>query len=148
MHNQPIPDLLARLTRLTPDSQRLWGSMSVGQMITHCTDQLQIMLGQKPARQRGSAFSRRLSKWIALNVPVRMPKNMKTIAELDPNRSLMTQPTGFANDRAVLTDVIAYLEKVTDSQHFAHPVFGQMNKAEAIKLTHIHLDHHLRQFGV
>ena len=77
-----------------------------------------------------------------------MPKNMKTIAELDPNRPLMTQPTGFANDRAALTDVIAHLEKVTDSQHFAHPVFGQMNKAEAIKLTHIHLDHHLRQFGV
>lgn len=122
--------------------------MSVGQMMTHCTDQIQIVLGQKPARQRGSAFSRRLSKWVALNLPISMPKNLKTIAELDPNRTLMTQPTGFLQDRAALITTLMHLNSVPDNQHFAHPVFGSMNKEEASKLTYIHLDHHLRQFGV
>jgi hypothetical protein len=143
-----IPSLLARLERLTPDSQRLWGSMSVGQMMTHCTDQVQIVLGEKPARQRGTAFSRWFSKWVAMNVPMKLPKNMKTIAELDPNRPLMTQPTEFVRDRASLAGTLQRLDNVPEAHQFAHPVFGTLSKTEAIKLTHIHLDHHLRQFGV
>lgn len=35
-----------------------------------------------------------------------------------------------------------------DSHQFEHPVFGQLSKKDVIKLTNIHLDHHLRQFGV
>jgi hypothetical protein len=141
-------DILARFQRVSPDSQRQWGTMSVGQMLTHCTDQVRIVLGEKSSKQRGNTFSRWLTKWFALNVPMQMPKNMRTIAELDANKPLMTQPTGeFARDRAELVDAIDRLSNVPDGQRTAHPVFGSLTKAEAINLTRIHLDHHLRQFG-
>ncbi|CCH02593.1 hypothetical protein FAES_4594 [Fibrella aestuarina BUZ 2] len=143
-----LTDLTNRIALLTPDSQRLWGSMSVGQMMTHCTDQLRIVLGEKDMKLRGSALTRLLTKWVGLYLPMQLPKNMKTIAELDPNRPLMTQPTTFADDRATLLATLNRLGNVPESHRFAHPVFGPLTKAEAIKLSAIHLDHHLRQFGV
>ncbi|MEZ0608939.1 DUF1569 domain-containing protein [Fibrella sp. WM1] len=143
-----LTDLSNRIARLTPESQRLWGSMGVGQMMTHCTDQLRIVLGEKDMKLRGSAFTRLLTKWVGLYLPMRLPKNMKTIAELDPNRPLMTQPTGFADDRAALLAALNRLGNVPENHRFAHPVFGLLTKAEAIKLSAIHLDHHLRQFGL
>jgi hypothetical protein len=143
-----ISILLARLDQLTPDSQGHWGSMRVEQMMTHCADQVQIVLGEKPAKRRGTALSRWFTKWVAMNVPMKLPKNMKTIAELDPNRPLMTQPTEFARDRERLAGTLARLRDLPENSQFAHPAFGSLTKAEAIKLTRIHLDHHLRQFGV
>ncbi len=143
-----ISSILPRINALTPDSQRLWGYMSVGQMITHCTDQVQIVLGEKPAQPLGNSFARWLAKWFILNVPMRMPKNIKTVPELDPNKPLMTQPGNFANDRENLLAALTRLSNLPEKQPIVHPVFGSMTKAEAIKLTNIHLDHHMRQFGV
>ncbi len=143
-----LSTLLARFNVLTPDNQRQWGSMSVGQMMTHCTDQLQIVLGEKQAKPVGNSVSQWLMKWVALNVPLPLPKNMRTIAELDPNKAFMTQPVDFAQDQETLFAAIARLENLPQHQRLAHPVFGSLTKAEAIKLTHVHLDHHLRQFGV
>ena len=142
-----LTDITTRIEQLTPNSQRQWGSMSIGQMLAHCTDQVRIVLGEKGSKPRGTTFSRWLTKWIALNVPMQLPKNMRTIAELDPKRPLMTQPGVFASDHANLTAALNRLSNVPNSHNFAHPVFGTLTKAEAIKLTSVHLDHHLRQFG-
>jgi hypothetical protein len=138
----------ARINALTPDARRQWGSMSVGQMLTHCTDQLQIVLGEKPARSVGNSFSRWLTKWVVLGTVRDMPKNLRTVPELDPNKELMTQPGDFAKDRENLLAALARLYNLPDNQPISHPVFGTMSKSQAIKLSHIHLDHHMRQFGV
>ncbi|MBO0933492.1 DUF1569 domain-containing protein [Fibrella aquatilis] len=140
--------ITARIENLTPASQRLWGRMSVGQMLTHCADQLQIVMGEKAAAQQGNAVTRWLMKGLALYAPMPFPKNLRTIAELDPDKPLMTQPVDFVQDRAMLLALVTRLHQLPDSQLLAHPVFGSLTKAQAVKLTHIHLDHHLRQFGV
>ena len=93
---------LQRFTTITPNSQRLWGGMSVGQMLTHCNDQLKITIGEKPCKPRGNALVKTLMKWIALYIPMSMPKNLRTISELDPNKVLMTQPTDFQKDKKEL----------------------------------------------
>ncbi|MCU0341331.1 MAG: DUF1569 domain-containing protein [Spirosomaceae bacterium] len=140
-------DVLNRLSQLTPDSQRLWGSMSVNQMLTHVTDQIRICLGELPSKPRGSWLTRKIVGWIAVNIPLQMPKNMKTIAELDPNKKYMTQPTDFQEDFDTLIALYNKMLKLPETHHFEHPVFGKLSKKEVIKLTDIHLDHHLRQFG-
>ncbi len=117
-------------------------------MLTHCTDQVQIVLGEKPANKFSNALFRKLAKWMFLNVPMRMPRNLMTAPELDPNGPLMTQPSDFKKDHANLLAALHRLNNVPESQPITHPVFGAMSKAEAMKLTQIHLDHHLRQFGV
>ena len=55
---------------LTPQSNGLWGSMSVGQMLTHCTDQIRICLGELPCRPRGNKLTQGVARWVALNLPL------------------------------------------------------------------------------
>ncbi len=141
-------EILVRLKKLTPESQRLWGSMSVNQVLTHCADQLRICIGEIPIRPRGGKFTQAILRWIGLNVPMKMPKNLKTIAELDPNKKYMTKPIEFVKDHSTLIGLYEKLLNSSENQHFEHPVFGVLSKNQAIKLTNIHLDHHLRQFGV
>ena len=141
-------NIQTRIKKLTLDSSRLWGSMSVGQMLTHCTDQIRICLGELPCRSRGNKFSQGVVRWVALNVPLPMPKNLKTVAELDPNKKYMTQPVDFQQDFDALLKSYQRMLNQPETVQFEHPVFGQMTKSQAIKLTNIHLDHHLRQFGV
>lgn len=144
----PFNPLIERINALTPNSQPQWGQMNVGQMLTHCTDQVKIVLGENPAKKIGNAALRWLVKWVTLNVPLPMPKNLKTIPELDPAKALMTQPTNFEQDRLNLLAALNRLSNVPDNQPVSHPLFGTMPKADAIKLSQIHLDHHMRQFGV
>jgi hypothetical protein len=141
-------EIKTRLNKLTPSSQRLWGSMSINQMLVHCAEQVRICIGDLPIRPRGGKLTQFLLKWIGLNIPLKMPKNLKTIAELDPNKQYMTKPTEFGKDYKTLIDLYEKLLNMPENQHFEHPVFGVLTKNEAIKLTNIHLDHHLRQFGV
>ena len=131
--------LLPRFNALTRDSQRQWGSMSVGQMMTHCTDQLQIVLGEKQARPVGNSLSQWLMKWVALNVPLPFPKNMRTITALDTNKTLMTQPVDFAKDRETFLTTLSRLETLSQNQELSHPGFGSLTKAEARQHTTVHL---------
>src|SRR3954470_6853811 len=41
----PRAEILRRIDGLTPRSARLWGRMTVGQMVAHCSDQLRLSLG-------------------------------------------------------------------------------------------------------
>ena len=140
--------LLARLHRLRPDSERQWGNMSAHQVLPHLTDQIRICLGELPAKPRGNRLTRRLAALIALYLPIPMPKNMKTIAELDPKRSYMTPPTDFQRDFDALLAAYTRMLQLPETHHFEHPVFGKLSKKEVIHLTHLHLDHHLKQFSI
>ncbi|MEZ0484789.1 DUF1569 domain-containing protein [Fibrella aquatica] len=140
--------LQPRINALTPTSNRLWGKMSAGQMLTHCTDQIRIVLGEKPAKSTGFAATRWLTKWFVLLMPLPLPKNIKTFPELDPSLSIMTKPGDFTLDRENLLAALSKLITAPDDLKATHPVFGTMTKSQALKLTAIHLDHHLRQFGV
>jgi hypothetical protein len=139
--------ILARLDQLGPDSERLWGTMSPTQMLTHVGEQVRICLGDKPAKKRGNALVQRLAKWYSLQLRS-FPKNMRTIRELHPTGGLMTPPTEFEADRKTLRTLLDRLTNLPDGQPLAHPVFGTLSKSELGQLTYLHLDHHLRQFGV
>ncbi len=141
-------EILGRIARLTHESKSLWGKMDVNQMVCHCADQVRICIGTKPARRKGNFLTRTLTKFVALNLPVAMPKNMRTIYELDPGKAGMTQPIGFQEDRDQFAGLIGHFFSLPGSQRFSHPVFGGLSKQELGKLTYLHLNHHLQQFGV
>ncbi|RYF77424.1 MAG: DinB family protein [Cytophagaceae bacterium] len=139
--------LQPRINALTPTSKRVWGTMTVGQMLAHCTDQVRIVLNEKSAKNTGTAVTRWLTKWFVMLVPLPLPRNIKTFPELDPSLSFMTKPGDFDVDRANLLAALSRLSNAPENHRTAHPIFGTMSKSEAIKLTQIHLDHHLRQFS-
>ena len=139
-------ELIARIHKLSPQSQRQWGKMSVDQMLAHCnvaydmnftdmypkpnflTKQLLIMFvkpttcGEKPYKKNGKT------------VPAFIIKDQRDF-DLEKRK------------------LINYCQEVhaLGAQHFegkdSHS-FGKLSSQEWSNLFYKHLDHHLTQFGV
>lgn len=138
--------IVARLHALTPQSTRLWGSMTVDQMLVHCTDQIRVSIGEKAISTLLPGFVKTIARWMLFNLMPRFPKNMATLKELDPAKE-MTPTTNFAQDRLLL---LALLDpaRYTGRETFEHPAFGNLDREQFGNVVWKHLDHHLRQFGV
>jgi uncharacterized protein DUF1569 len=144
-----IPDrneVLDRLTALRPESQSRWGSMSARQMICHLSDSFRAALGEKQVSQSTTLFKRTIYKWAALWLPFHWPHGIKTRPEMDQQQG-GTQPAEFASD---LEELRILLDRFCKSvgEFAPHATLGQMSRTERMRHAYIHMDHHLRQFGV
>jgi len=139
-------EVLNRLTNLSVESQRRWGVMSAHQMICHLSDSFRAALGEKQLSQATNLFKRTILKWAALWLPLHWPHGIKTRPEMDEQHG-GTRAVEFASD---LTKLHILLERFCTSQgEFApHPVLGPLSRTERMRHAYLHLDHHLRQFGV
>lgn len=143
--------IMARLRRLRPESQRRWGRMTAAQMVCHLTDAFRNMLGERPtsAPSRPAGWvRRRLLKWVAIYSPLPWPHGIRTRPEADQELG-GTPPAAFEAD---LTALIASCDrfmsnraKVASRPHF---MFGPLTEAEWARWAYLHMDHHLRQFGL
>lgn len=133
----------ARLDALTPEHERLWGTMTATRMLSHVSDQLRVALGDLPSRPRNAGFlTRRVIKPLVLYGILKAPRGkVQTVSEM-----LSTPETDFEQDMATLRRLIERL--ATAEETAPHPVFGPMSPREWGRLSAVHLDHHLRQFGV
>jgi len=138
--------LLERLTQLRPNSQPRWGKMSAHQMICHLSDSLRAPLGEKCTSPSTSLFKRTILKRLALWAPIRWPHNFKTRPEMDQDQG-GTPPVEFVSD---LVQFRSLFERFCTHQgEFApHAMWGQMSKPERLRYAYLHIDHHLRQFGI
>lgn len=136
---------IARIHLLNKDSQPLWGKMTVDQMLSHCQAPIDVAFGTLPLR----------SNWF-----------MKLIGKLFKNKILNanefkkdspTAPDFIRKDRYdfehTKTELIAKFNTFAQLGHASikskkHPFFGEMNYDEWDKLHAMHLEHHLKQFGV
>ncbi len=143
-----LSNVVDRINLLHLDKKPLWGRMNVNQMICHCSDQILMAQGKIKIQYVGNFFSSKILKnLILLGMPAPKGK-VKTYKELDQFIS-GTKPTNFDNDRKLLISVIKNFEKEYPSEKsVTHPSFGKMDKSQWGRLIYIHLDHHLKQFGV
>ena len=142
-------EILRRLKQLQPESHRRWGRMSAHQMICHLNDSCRIMTGERSASPISRLVPRTIVKWIALYVPAPWPPGIPTRPEVDPYRG-GTKPTDFAADRAQL-EVLVNLIGSGDTKNCegrTHPIFGPMSEGAWMRWAYLHMDHHLRQFGL
>ena len=141
-------ELLHRLRALRPDSARKWGRMSAHQMVCHLADAFVMGTDQKPVSDASVLRERTIFKWIALYAPVRWPPGIQTRPEVDQEFG-GTQPSAFSADVASLE---ALVDIVTTRPGFfagrSHPIFGSLSEAAWMRWGYLHMDHHLRQFGV
>ena len=76
------------------------------------------------------------------------PAGIVTRPEIDQELE-GTKPTDFAADLAELQALVGLV--ATQRHHVAripHPIFGSLSEAAWLRWAYLHLDHHLRQFGV
>lgn len=141
---QTIDELVRRIESLKPDTQPLWGKMSVAQMLAHCQVIYKQVRGELP--------------------PV--PWLMRLLVQLFIKRSLVSDapfkrglPTAtsfvikdscdFARERDGLVASIRAVhgEGRAAFENRSSPNLGPMTVEQWSNLLYKHLDHHLRQFG-
>ena len=136
-----------RLGKLEPQSERLWGQMTVAQMLAHCAMSMQWAVGELvpekgplPARVMG-----RLVKPMVLRNDDLMRKHSPTIKSL-----IVTDERDFSKERERLSGLIDKFAAggAACCTKNPHSFFGKMTPEEWAILMYKHLDHHLRQFGV
>ena len=143
------PEVLAALTgrlqRLTPAHQRIWGSISAHQMVSHLGDASEAALARRPFSPTTRSPSR-LMKLVALSLPLRWPRGIKSGA--DPAAKVLPGEE-FPADLERASRGLRELAAAPDSGVAdRHPIFGAMSSADWHRWAYLHTDHHLRQFGV
>jgi Protein of unknown function (DUF1569) len=141
-------EILRRLKAVRPDCVRRWGRMSAHQMVCHLSDSFRMVSGQKPVSDAAGPLQRTMVKWTALYLPMRWPAGIPTRPELD-QESGGTRPVEFAADVAALEALVdRFTERQGSLEQQSHPIFGRMSEAGWLRWGYLHMDHHLRQFGL
>jgi hypothetical protein len=135
-------ELISRINKLTPSTQRQWGKMDVGQMLAHCQVPMGVAIGKH--KLKGNFFMRLIGPFFKSKLYEEKPfkRNLPTDKSF-----LMTDPKDFEREKQLLIRMINDFteENMVDEKH---PFFGRLTKEQWSKGTWKHLDHHLGQFGV
>ena len=141
-----VQELKERMSKLRPDTPRLWGKMSPAQAMAHCTIGMELACGDRrpPRMFIGRLIGRALKS--------------KAFQESEPMRRNSPTIPGFqVSDSRDLADECAKLSRMMDRFAAAghegctthpHSFFGSLTPDEWSMWMYKHIDHHLQQFGV
>ena len=133
-----------RIDRLSPESARQFGRMSVEQMVCHLIDAVESAFDDDTEPPGTGALSRQPLKWLILNA-LPWPKEKGK----SPARLQQRKPTTLAADVAALHDAIERLAARDPRATWpSSEVFGSLTRDEWGALLHAHCNHHLKQFSV
>lgn len=138
--------LIDRIGQLSPDTQPIWGTMSVDQMLAHCNVGYDINLTDKYPRPKGlKKFLIKLfaKKLVTSEQPYK--KNSRTSPVF-----LIGDERNFEKEKRELIENINKVEAL-GKDYFENKeshAFGPLKSNEWSNLFYKHLDHHLTQFGV
>jgi hypothetical protein len=141
--------LLDRLRQMTPASQRRWGKMTPHQMICHLNDSFKSVIGEREFYgDKSNLLTRTVVRWLALYAPLKWPHGVPTMPENDQEQG-GTPPEDFQRDLDALALMIERMTRAErDFQWRRHPLFAEMSERDWMRWGYLHVDHHLRQFGV
>jgi hypothetical protein len=137
-------ELSARINSLHEHCHAQWGKMNVYQMLKHCTQWNDMMLGKMNVKRMflGRLFGKSALKNV-LKDDKPLGKNSPSAPEL-----IIKEKTGdMVFQKAEWIKGIREYEHF-DKSNFEHPFFGLMTKEQVGQFVYKHHDHHLRQFGV
>jgi hypothetical protein len=136
--------LLGRVDSLTPQSSRLWGKMSVSQMLEHVARALEMAAGRRARKQ---AALGKLIGW-AFRKDFVGPKPFGRDSPTGPDFVVQGEPD-FASTAARVKALLAELHSQGEAgaEGRIHGFFGRLSGREWGITQFKHLDHHLRQFG-
>jgi hypothetical protein len=141
-------EILARVRALRPESGRRWGRMTAHRMVCHLIDGNRMALGDLVVAAPAARVPRAIVKWVSLYTPVPWPAGIPTNPELDQEAG-GTRPGDFSGDVATL---VATVERLTAREGRGdwprHPDFGAMSEGDWLRWGYLHMNHHLRQFGL
>jgi hypothetical protein len=135
-----------RISRLRPDSERVWGSMTAPQALAHCSVAMEWALGDShPPRMFVGRILGPLVKGRAINSVEPLKRNTPTAKAL-----IVQDQRDLSAEQKRLSTLIDRFASAGPQGCTTHPhsFFGPLTPEEWARLMYKHLDHHLRQFGV
>ncbi len=137
--------IISRIHNLSPESKAQWGKMSVDQMLSHCQAPIDFAFGNLPIK--ANFLMRFLGKMVKGKMlkSQEFKKNSPTAPAF-----IRTEVYDFEQTKK---DLIKKIDTFSELGNKAikttnHPFFGEMSYDEWSQLHTMHLDHHLKQFGV
>ncbi len=145
--NETFPALLQQANSdITPK----WGKMDFQQMLEHVADFFQV--------------STQKQHYPLVSPPEHMPKLKEFLMSDKPFRENTKAPTSIIGEeplpyryasvdeamQEVIAEVNYFFQLYADEPEMTavHPVFGELNYEEWVRLHYKHVTHHLRQFGL
>ena len=139
-----LQGILRRIESLNPQTPRLWGKMSVSQMLAHCSVGMEMATGKKkfPRAFIGRLFGSFIKSSFLADKPFR--KNGPTGKEF-----VIADMRDFAVEQSRLSQLVQEFSEGGEKKCTSHPhsFFGDLTPKEWSILMYKHLDHHLQQFG-
>jgi hypothetical protein len=133
-----------RISKLTSGSKGQWGKMIVNQMLRHLSDALRMQSGEIEVKDTGNFFTHTVFKWVSLcGAPV--PKNVPTFPPID-QVARGVNPEDLQKEVDKLNTLIQRSLEPVESYY--HPLFGKLSNSQRGRINYIHMNHHLKQFGV
>jgi len=137
-------EIKQRIAKLTPNSHRQWGKMTVSQMVAHCANAMENAVGDKQPKRMligrligGMVKNKVLGEGpMSRNAPT--APDLKIVDERDLEREKQRLQT--------LVDRFAAAGPAGCTKH-PHTFFGPLNAEEWSILMYKHMDHHLSQFS-
>ena len=134
-----------RLAQLNVGKQPLWGNMTAPQMLKHLRIWEEMIHNNKayPRPLIGRLIGPLVMKSV-LKKP-ELAKNTPTIPEM----RMTGNDIDFEAEQQKLTALLSgYANYNLPDYSFIHPFFGKMTREQIGRMAYMHLDHHLRQFGI
>ncbi|WP_326983505.1 DUF1569 domain-containing protein [Chryseobacterium sp. MYb264] len=148
LHNRIyFNEIIERISNLSENSQRKWGTMDVSQMLCHCHLVLQIPLQKieipeiNPFFKAIGILTKKEMQIFNNGIPRNMPTFQKLIVNFECNFD-----EGRKNLLKTLDEYWEVYQK--DNLPSSHRLFGEMKEKDWGFLEYKHLDHHLKQFNV
>lgn len=145
---KPVADeIIDRLNKLTPESERQWGKMDVARMLAHCNVAYETIY--EPGKHPPPGFLMGLILKLLVKRVVTSEKPLKKNSPTGP-QFIIKSDKDFEAERARLIGFIRKTQELGedefDGKH--HSSFGVMDKTGWNNMLYKHINHHLTQFGV
>lgn len=140
-----VNEIIERINKLTPETNALWGKMSVSQMLAHCN--VTYEMAYENIHPEPNSFVKLMLKLFVKSSVVNETPYKKSIQTAPA--FIIKEDKDFAKEKERL---ITYIKKTNElgASYFdgrKSLSFGALNKTEWNNMFYKHLDHHLSQFG-
>ncbi len=142
---ETVDEVIARIDKLQPASERQWGKMDVAQMMAHCSATMDMASGRLnlPRIFIGRILGPLVKPIYTNEKP--FGKNGPTDKKL-----VIADQRDFLREQEQLKAKVRQFHEGGEAKctRHPHPFFGELTPQAWSRGSYKHLDHHLRQFGV
>jgi hypothetical protein len=146
LQKQVAGEVVERIRKIQPSVKPLWGSMTAVEMFYHVNEVLRRTMSTKVAPKKTTLKHKVLKTYFIYMAP-RFPKNVEAPKLVNMKKNNF-QLEGFEQEQNKLIARIREFQQCENEFAPDHPIFGRLTKKQWGIFSWMHVDHHLRQFGV